>query len=57
MDGSFVRFTVKVLSEQLQAIILRLVCEAAGELRSHAKNIGLQSRSEVGIRGLSSSSA
>lgn len=44
------------ISEQIQAIIIRLLCEATDELCSRAKNIGLQSGSEVGIGGLSSSS-
>lgn len=45
------------ISEPIRAIIIRLLCEAADELGSHAKKIGLQSGSEVGIGGLSSSSA
>lgn len=45
------------ISEQIWAIITRLLCEAADELCSRTKNFELQSESEVGIWGLPSTSA
>lgn len=45
------------ISEQIWAIIIRLLCEATDELCSRTKNFGLQSESEAGTRGLPSTSA